>query len=490
MKTERNTGYRIASRLLVSLFPLTAFIPVTAFAQVFVPVVDQELNPAFRTYAQQVNNALTDAPDSLREIIAGADPGGVANQDCTKDSYAGETQLVPYPSGPWADAITSSTDHGLAPLPPSINVEINASGSLRCILQDLVGYQKISLFVQIQSMLKQYIADAQQKQLSNQLLNQINAINLNWARHGNRVEADGVVTTEPVYVLNSDQSQKARNARTVDTIIRKAAAPVNDVGGSYALNWPLQTATQVAKNNGPDNSLEKPCPLTGAGSPFPGATNGTTAFDNYMNDANTGEGLGAIDTFAFLLNNPKCTPLGELTMVQGEVDEAVAKDEKNYAADLANSGFQPTYDCSKLPSDPDCDPALMKKISPPAQNERLITDALASGNEEIANSDTLDTTPANAAENLSYDANTGPGGIYGYDTTALSASKTSVNFLIYELYDTIGNAYFDLTRDQTNWSQAALLMIYDEMKFNDSAPSVVIPKANADGAVGEVPIEF
>lgn len=478
---------------------------------IFVPVNDIQLNSAFAAYsarfsqhAADMKSALTGAPDSIRDIIAGNDPGGVAdpaggdNGNCAVDTYAGSTQLVPWqnPNGPWADAIASSTDeNGVQLFPPLPNdltndVHVNASGSLRCILQDLVGYQKISLFVQIQSMLKQYIADAQQQQLSNQLLNQINGANLNWAKQGNKVTADGVVTTEPVYVLNTDQSQKARDARTVDTIIRKAAAPVGDVGGSYALNWPLETASAVAKNNAPDNSLEIPCPLTGADSPFPAAANGPAAFENYMNDANTSEGLGAIDTFAFMLNNPKCTPIGEVTMVQGAVDEALAQDKKNYAQDLANSGFQPTYECSGLPSDTDCDPALMKKISPPAQNERLITDALASGNEEIANSDTLDTSSANAAETLSTEANTEEGGIAGYDTTALMSSKTAVNALIYELYDTIGNAYFDLTEDQTNWSQAALLMIYDEMKFNSSAPQTVVPSADSNSAVDEVPLDY
>ncbi|MEK7118432.1 MAG: hypothetical protein AAB869_02370, partial [Patescibacteria group bacterium] len=253
-------------------------------------------------------------------------------------------------------------------------------------------------------------------------------------------------------------------------------------------NWPLQTATQVAKNAAPESSLEKPCPLTGADSPFPGAADGPTAFENYMNDANTSDSLGAIDTLAFLLNNPKCTPIGEWAMVQAAADEAVAEDEENYGADLANSGFQPTYACSGLPSDPNCDPALMIKISPAAQNEQIVTSAVEIGNQQIANSSTLDSTPGTAAQNLS--TNVSAGGTYGYDTTALQSSKTAVNLLIYELYDTIGNAYFDLTNDQTNWSRAALLMIYDEMKFDDSTPRVTIPSGDVDGATDEEFIEY
>ena len=50
----------------------------------FVPVNDLALNTAFTnyaasfsTYAADMKSALTDGTDSLRNIIAGADPGGV-----------------------------------------------------------------------------------------------------------------------------------------------------------------------------------------------------------------------------------------------------------------------------------------------------------------------------------------------------------------------------------------------------------------------------
>ena len=488
--------------VLGTLFLLAAFSPMTTFAQAFVPVKDIELNPAFSTYAADTKAALTGASDSLRDIIAGSDPGGVAKEICKKDDA--EDKAFAYTEGPWADAIAAtSTAPGLQPLPSTVPaeggfVQVNKSGSLRCILQDLIGYQKISLFVQIQALLKQYITDAQQQALSNQLLNKINATNLNWARQGEQVTAGGVQITEPVYVLNSDQSQYARNTRTAQTVIDQAAsADPNDPIGSLGLCNPLQTATAVAINT--RDETEDPrnfviestkCSLnTTDGGPFTGSDQ-NASFANYMEDANTPDGLGAVYTFAHMLNNPQDTPIGAAMIVQGEVERRLAQDEKSYAEARANSGFQPTQKCSGLASDPNCDPALMTNISSAAQNEQTVVSAVESGKEQVADANILDSTSAASAENLSTDANTGEGGVAGYDTTALGSSQTAVNTLIYELYDTISYAYFDLDKDQEDWAQAALLSIYDTMLFNDQTPAIVTPGAATDDTFTTVQYDF
>ena len=472
----------------------------------FVPVNDIQLNSAFATYAAAFNThaanmktSLTDAPDSLRNIIASGNPGGVALDVCkTRDAA---NPAYAWAVGPWADAYAASTGeppYGTIPTTIPISsaaigsdggtfVQINDSASLRCILQDLVGYQKMSLFVQIQQMLKQYISDAQQQELSNQLLNKINAANLLWAKQGEQIMAAGILTTEPVYVLNSDQSQYARNTRTAQTIVDQAAAQSDDLVGSLGLNWGLETATQVAINlqdrtEDPRHSFAEKTrgTLTIPEGPFPGAADGIASFNNYMEDANATEGLGAVVTLWSMIENPQNTPLGALFLVQSEADRRLAQDAKSYAEARANSGFQPTQKCSGLASDPNCDPAFMINVTSAAQNEQTVVSAVESGKEQIADSEILDSTSADVAENLSTSVNADQGGVYEYDTTALATSKTQVNRLIQELYETIKWGYYDLNPDQTNWAQAALLMIYDQMEFSDSHPNVVLP-IGADG---------
>ncbi|OGZ11539.1 MAG: hypothetical protein A2942_00790 [Candidatus Lloydbacteria bacterium RIFCSPLOWO2_01_FULL_50_20] len=438
-----------------------------------------------------MNNILVANPDSLRDIIAGGDPQGVARTECKKDN-------AKYLAGAWndmmwQDAITwaqNTPEAGQTPLPDTIPpdggaVQVNDSASLRCLLQEIVGFQKMAMFVQIQSLLKQYISDAQQQQLSNQLLNQINATNLNWAKQGEQVTAGGVQMTEPVYVLNSTQTMYNENVRIADTIIAQTAATQNDPIGTLEIepDWQLDVASQLGMNlrydtENPRDSFVNATrsTLTAPSGPFAGAANGAVAFDNYLMNANTPEGLGAIDTLASMLNNPQNTPIGLVALVTGEADRRIEEEDFRRDKGEANSGFRPTKTCSGAPGDPYCDPAFMTDVSPADASRVTIAEgALQSGNAQIADSNDLDSTSANAAETLSTTANAGVGGVFGYDATPLLTSGNSVHKLIYELYGTINYAYFDLDWDQTYWAQAALLSIYDAMIFNDQTPQVGAP---------------
>lgn len=473
----------------LSVFFLSAIAPTTAAAQAFVPVKDIELNPAFAQYssnfsqyASDMNIALTTAPDSLRDIIAGPNPLGVATQECEKGTYEGPYRLEPYtdPDGPWQRAIIyaqTNTAVGLDPLPSLIDTQTNHSGSIRCILQDLIGYQKISLFVQIQSMLKQYVSDAQQKELSNQLLNQINSANLNWAKKGEQVTSGGVQTSESVYVQNTTASAENENARIADTIVAQATAPDAALVGSFGLNDPLYVATQVAANM--RDNTENPRDAF-AESIRPNITG--SEVDAYMDNANTQTGSGAYFMLGDMFKNIQNTPLGASALVRSEAERRIAEEAARREKGEANSGFRPTKKCSGFESDPYCDPVYMVDVSPSDQNRETVTGAIESGKQQIADSVTLDTGAADAAATLSNEANTSDVGVAGYDTTALGASKTQVDALIYELYNTMDIGYFDLTEDQINWSQAALLMIYDEMKFDSTKPQTIVPAEEEGGA--------
>ena len=171
--TMKKTLQRSFSSIVLCSLALLAY-PSLASAQAYVPVIDIELNPAFSqfsanfdTFASDMNQALTLSPDSLRDIITGDNPQGVAALRCAVGTK-GEVQI--YATGPWASAVASSTEaataSGNTPLPAlPVNPEVNTSGSLRCLLQEMVEWQKLGLSLQIHQLLKQYIADAQAKQL-------------------------------------------------------------------------------------------------------------------------------------------------------------------------------------------------------------------------------------------------------------------------------------------------------------------------------------
>ncbi|MDO8521073.1 MAG: hypothetical protein Q7S52_03080 [bacterium] len=508
---------------LTSVIPSSMLGSITGFTGfgLFVPVFDVALVPAFMSYssafnayASNMNGIIAANPDSLRNIIAGGNP---PMDEChTRDA---NDKVWAYSSGPWAWAYASATPGDLpatipeggqigSPGPDYVQVigqgqggdngQGNDSGSLRCILTALVGYQKIALYVQIQSLLKEYISNAQQQELSNKLLNQINAANLNWAKQGERVVSGGIETTESVYVQNSDQSQYARNARTAETIVAQAAAQEGDAIGSLELCNPLETATVVAINlrddtEDPRNFVTEStkCSLLSTdGGPFTGS-DPNAAFDNYMQDANTPDGQGAVDTFRHMLNNAQDTKIGAAVEVSAEAGRRLAQDEKRYAEARANSGFQPTIKCSGLPGDPYCDPAYTTEVTAADVNKQIVADeAIPSGMRAIENYDVADDVSDDSAENLVAEAVTAEGGVAGYDTTGLASSQTGVNKLIQELYDTIQVAYFDLNPDQEEWASAALLNIYDVMKFDDQTPRIGIPSTDADAPTATEYIDF
>lgn len=500
---------------LTSVIPAGMLGGITGFAGfgLFVPVFDVALVPAFsayssafNAYAANMNGIIAANPDSLRNIIAGGNPQG---EQCHERDA--NDKVWAYRDGPWAWAYASATPVGELPatIPkesglvpgnqPSEYVQIigqgqggsagvgNDSGSIRCILTALVGYQKIALYVQIQSLLKQYIADAQQQLLSNKLLNTINAANLNWAREGNKTIVNNIQSSEPVYVLNSIQSQYNRNARTAEMVVAQAAAQKNDKVGSLELCNPLETATAVAINLRDDTedlrnfvTESTKCSLNATdGGPFTGS-DPNAAFDNYMQDANTPDGQGAVYTLEHMLNNPQDTPIGAAMIVQGEADRRLAQSEERNKARAANPGPLPTIKCSGLDSDPLCDDYYTTDVSTAAQNQATVVGAIESGKEQIATSESLDETESPAGERLSTEANTQPDGVYGYDATPLASQNPPTNKLIQELYDTIQYAYFDLNGDQEEWASAALLSIYDTMKFSPTGPTSAIPEKNAE----------
>lgn len=301
----------------------------------------------------------------------------------------------------------------------------------------------------------------------------------------NQVSSNGIQISQPGYSLNPTQEGYAENTRTADTIVAQAAAAPGDPAGSLELNYPLYVATQVAENT--RDQVEDPrVSVTDMTRP----TIPTATVDAYMDNANTQSGSGAYFMLGDMFSNVQNTPLGSSAIVRTEADRRLAEAKERRDKEAANTGALPTKECSGDPGDPYCDPAFMTDVTKNSGNDQTVNRAVVSGEEEIANSDTLDSSAGTAAETLSTTANTEQGGVAAYDTAPLISSGTAVNALIYELYDTIGNAYFDLTQDQTNWSQAALLMIYDEMKFNAATPQTQVPQADTNGATGEIPVTY
>lgn len=488
----------------------------------YVPVYDKTTNSNFVDYISNFNKYVgvfedqfgsskpNGTTDSLRDIISGYNPDlaplGATRDPVTNEwtcSKTGKTTGRAFawndPTAPWYMAWNAASTSA-TPIPaqipdmsapPSSNslagntsVAVNDSGSLRCILQDMVGWQKLQLFVQFQALLKTYISDAQQKQLSNQLLNQLNAANLNWAKEGEQIEQGGLTTTEPVYVTNLNDSVYNRKQRVVSTVIDQASAPAGTPTGSLDLCDPLGTASQLAKNQ--RSTAEDPrsytnsvtrCTLSAPSGPF--SSGSPSDVNDYYMNPNTPKGPGSLVMLGYSLNNPQDFGLTSADVVEAETERRAALAEENYRQQLlGNGGLQPTQKCSGAPDDPNCDPDLATAVSPAAQNSAVVTSAVQDNKAQILTANSLDDTVATSAQRAVVDTNTGSttnDGLYGYDPTPVASAVPQVNSLVREFYDAIYNGYYDIDKDRTQWAQGAMLNIYDSMSFSATQPTTAVP---------------
>ena len=511
---EKALGRMFSASCLVLFFVLLG--GHTAYAQSYVPVQDDQLDSDLKSFNDDFNKYVsdlfekwdktfgTDEPDgttaSLRDLIAGSNPKAPGSeQGCkfgdnllktfdnntdTIAAYAygaGSTDQTTW--GPWKYANASST--GGTSLPEGISgatdnsgpyVQVNYSHSLRCLLEEQVEWQKLGLSIQIHSLLKTYISDAQQSQLTKQLKNRLTAANLTFAKGGNQVNNNGIITNAPVYVLNYNQNILNVNDRQLEAITDQAAAdpatapPAGSLG--ICQPWRVDVAADMVRNNRTKvddpykyTSTYTKCNLanpTDPDSPF--ATEG--AFENFSGNFNDPASTqGGLFTFNHMLSNPQDTPIGSLTLLDTAAGDRIARQTESTKAEASNSGFIPTKTCSGDASDPHClDDQFSTSINPGGQNQGNLNNLTQQMNNEVTAS-TIDSQSATSSEGAPTDINTNTG-LAGADTVPLETSGTAVNKLVQEFYDAINFGYFGTNGSTREWAQGTMLMIYDEMKFN------------------------
>lgn len=493
------------------LFALGCFaIPAaTVFAQAYVPV-DVVKFDAFDT---QIGTRIPDGgTDSLRDLISGSNPdynamggpcisgdnlgGGILYDEELGGGGQTREAAFAYEVGPWRDAVTATAGDD-EPLPAGVPdgateggpyVQVNVSQSLRCLLRDIGEFQRLNVTVQIHSLLKTYIADAQTKQLNNQLLNYIAATNIDWAKAGNEVNNNGVLSNSPVYNVNPSQDKYNKNTRQLEHIADQAAAdpttgnPVGSLG--ICEPWRLDTTASMVRNN--RTGVEDPlnytqeatgCKLDGVIAPVD-----YSKFSDNFNDPASLQ--GGMLTFMNTINNPEDTPLGAATLADQAARGRIERQTQATEEDKGSTGFLPTSVCSGDPGDPYClDQQFSTDVNPGDQNSQVVRDMASQGDQQIRDADSLDGKAGKATEAQSMTINTQTG-VYGYDTHGIHMQHTVVNELVKEFYDTIEYGYYGVHESTQDWAQGAMLMIYDEMKFDDETTETIVTDGTADEPTG------
>lgn len=508
-------------------------------AGVYVPVYDAAVESAvlnfrsdfcrfsdnFDRYAENFNNIMRANRDSIRNILAGnpeveklylPDPYFQGDPDGRYDRpQFGECQLRPTvdnvwawtanttPKTPWRDAFElgyftfdgyEGRDTAAYDNEP---IRVNNSASISCLLQELVEWQKLSLFLQIHDMLKIYISDAQATQLSQQLAASVSATIIAWSRQGNeRCETDpvtGVVTCTNRSIADEKPEEYDRvlagaRARTIEQKI------MDDGTGPYGSTYtctPFKdtVARQVAldarkETTDPLSSMEieTRCSLAGyPDAPFANESDYNDFMVNFnSSNIQNGGGWGAL---MHANNNPQDMPLSAIDQIRAMQAEQIDQIQTQKDKDTQSGGVYATYECPDPSIDPNCTNPII--VTPGAVNRNELQEAVGTGRKFTESAKTLDSSATDVLEGQSSEATTQKGGLKSYDQVPLTTYDPQVHRFVQEFFDAINWGYYDTQYGTRKWAEAALLNIYDQMPFTTdlrNSPNFVVPDSSTNSS--------
>ncbi len=511
---------------LVTLIFSSFAIPTVAYAQ-YVPVFDKDVQKSVDKVDSDFNKYVTDlfqrwddtfgknppdgTTDTLRDLISGSDPKMPGKKKECQDGdnipgFLSPAQQIPAYAygyddpdpktwGPWKYAFESSSKSG-GDLPESVPpkqgpsgkefVKVNYSKSLRCLLQEVVEWQKLGLSLQINTLLKNYIADAQAAQLSKQLQGKLAAANFNFTKAGEEVNNDGVPSAGPIFSQDSNADQQNINTRVTENYADQSMAPTDTLSPQGGLNncTPFKGEVTAAVINQNRSRTENPATFSKdvTGCTLPNVIPEALAQDFLAGNYNTKSNLlGGDDSFLAVLSDPANSTLGALF-----VNGMVLSGQQDYQETLQNarnntSNMKPTVVCSGDASDPHCVNTI--SINPGGINLGNINHQqdILSDNVQTQSLD-AQSGSSSALQTTIMQTQTGLAGAPVYE---LETAGTAVNSLVQEFYDTIDIGYFGIQPETTQWAQATMLMIYDEMKFDPTQSNTV----TTDGRIA-VPVAY
>ena len=481
-------------------------------------VFGADVNAGYQKLFDQSINHNDATNDALRELISADAPGGMTtgkgdpygSDQCRKYEAAdieGKAQstgypgtyieLVPYDDGPWAKLIESAKSKdesegikkSFTPGSENVSLQMNDSGSLRCLLQEMVQWKKLDTSLQINALLREYVTNAQQQQLTKQFTNQVTAASLNWAQSGNSMPFNGSDVTEPIMVNDPRGFLTRRTAAQTNTLVKQIVAPETGDGssvGSLGVNpaWKITAAAQTLQ--GARSTVQDPSEYTNELTGFTGTKDSgnpnapfanQAGMDKYFQNFNTpagadGQTKSGWYSFLWQTQHPQDAPLTAINQLQNEARRR-ADEEKQLESNKINSsgGFAPTERCIVDPNDkyfnPEC--SLREDVTPAGGNKEDIAYVAQSGYRQIENTTNYKGLSSNPAEQQNMGIQST--GLVGFNTKPLASSPNAIQDVAAEFYRTIDSGYWNVDVDMTNWAQATMLMIYDEMKLDDS-PSV------------------
>ena len=470
----------------------------------FLPVNDEELNAQFFEYHVDFNNFaivfndyrndfydywgdmldwIEQDTDSLKNLLGGAEPGGVADEVCITrlidpndptdpDANASYNMTLAFNIenlmfGPMLDPddfdnkTVAENPGDFVRVQPLVSTSVNDSGSLRCLLQELVEWQKLDLNLTIHKMMKEFIHDSQSFLLAKQTQSFIVAGLMDHSRYGvtQQLAQDKEVAAS-TFASNPEHELHKRNSSV-------RMGMVSQIQGNEDGFEPLDIfdpfRTDIARSVSINNLQEEVFDIEFLSSDIANTLGGvfdldTTAVEEQLAGDFSQAGWDGFGSFLRPENNP-------ITIVDIAGRNLTLQTNQmatnQYSMISKGNGFIDTTMCVDS-NDPWC--RIREVITPSFINEETLSHTVeAVGGDALTQSDESGEKPGDTAVGLQSDIVT-TGSLRGYDTESLETQSPNFNAAYIEFYEILDYGYYDINDDITRiWGQNALSEITDEI---------------------------
>ena len=422
--------------------------------------------------------------DSLKNLLASGDPGGIADEACITrlinpndptdpDATASYNVTLAFNLdnvmfGPMLDPedfdnkTVAENPQDFVRVFPLVPTTVNDGVSLRCLLQELVEWRKLDLNLSIHDMMKSFITDAQSYLFAKQMQSHIVAGFINWSQLGIEQQLSPDKTTHSsVFVANREKQVDNKAA----SIRQNVASHIQGETGGFIPFDIYEPFRKPIENSFRRNTLTAQT----ADIELLASQMKHSLFDVFDDEVAVTDQLAGDfttagwDGYANLLLRAENNPLTAMDIAENNLAlqyNQLITDESSMQASA--NGFIDITICVDS-NDPWC--RVRQVITPAFVSQQSLAHTMeAVGGDALTQTDEPGENPSDTTTELQTDIVT-TGSLKYYESNDLRTESPDFNSLYTEFYEEIMHGYYDLDGSDRKWAQNALSEITDTIYY-------------------------
>ena len=454
----------------------------------FVPVNDNELNTQFYEfhedfddYTENFNDyrhnfydyweymlhMIETDEDSLKNLIAGEDPGNIAMEECGRVEIPYDEYGIYYeiglahtldPDTLPTNEVVERIGEFLAINPDQTDVTVNDSASLRCLLQELVEWRKLNLNLTIHTMMKNFITDAQAFLFTKQMQTYIVAGLIDWSEIGTVLQlSDTDTVNTSAYTANKEAQINNR----VSSIRGGIIANIEGEDGGFTAFDIYEPFRQSVKNSFTKNTLEaQTIDIEMLSSSVANTVYDVFPDEQAVIDTLSGDSF-SWDRYKNLILSSNNNPLSIQDIIENNLRSQIKQMEVDQYSTMKNGVLDSTICIDS--EDPWCH--IQQIVTPASINRETLSHTMeAVGGSALTKTDEQNEKPGEDTQEFQTQI-VDVESLRDYDTTDLRMKSPDFNALYVEFFNEIMFGYYDIDPNVVVWGQNSLTSITDELYY-------------------------